>query len=110
MNRFLYVFFFLCSPSQDDFRMTGAGNKLGANAKDGFLCSSLKSHDGAQEIKTDLLRIKNSKNKTLSNIYFFYSFVVTKSSFFLTPTIMQSTHHGDGVHQASQRRGVTKGS
>lgn len=35
VNRFLYLFF-LHSTSQDDFRMTGAGNKLGANAKDGF--------------------------------------------------------------------------
>ncbi len=54
VNRFLYLFS-LHSPSQDDFRMTGAGNKLGANAKDGFLqCSILKSHDGAREIKTDI--------------------------------------------------------
>lgn len=33
----LYLFFLLRSPSQEDFKMTGAGNKLEANAKDGFL-------------------------------------------------------------------------
>lgn len=73
-------FFFSFTPSQEDFRMTGAGNKLEANAKDGFLkCNFLWSHDGEQEIKTDLnlLGIKNSN--TLSYIFFSIIFFFTES-------------------------------